>query len=245
MTDNELKLIELDKTVRENEIVRQINENRRNKNEAVRQTWEADTIKGFVDDLCDDGTVVELCTPVISDKIDEDLGAYQQEVARFADEVVELDARVSNLVAGDTQESGIVQVPLSLVGTFDNNCTIYRGTVDVQFSNEFTEVPFVNVQGVTTGAATQNTISIQANATDSSGFTIVVSELVKGIAASTPIYAKWVAWTSHIESPAEVVDARLGYDGTTYATAGDAIRNQIEDVYRRIEELEHRIADLS
>ena len=29
MTDNEIKLIELDKTVRENEIVRQTNENRR------------------------------------------------------------------------------------------------------------------------------------------------------------------------------------------------------------------------
>lgn len=40
MTDNEIKLMELDKTVRENEIVRQINENRRIQNEISRESAE-------------------------------------------------------------------------------------------------------------------------------------------------------------------------------------------------------------
>lgn len=42
MTDNEIKIIELDKTVRENEIVRQTNENRRIKNESARESAEAE-----------------------------------------------------------------------------------------------------------------------------------------------------------------------------------------------------------
>ena len=40
MTDNEIKLIELDKTVRENEIVRQINEKRRIQNETAMESAE-------------------------------------------------------------------------------------------------------------------------------------------------------------------------------------------------------------
>ena len=40
-----------------------------------------DTIKEHVNELCNDGTVVELCTPAINEKIDADLGAYQHEIA--------------------------------------------------------------------------------------------------------------------------------------------------------------------
>ena len=42
MTDNEIKLMELDKTVRENEIVRQINEKRRIQNEISRESAESE-----------------------------------------------------------------------------------------------------------------------------------------------------------------------------------------------------------
>lgn len=42
MTDNEIKLIELDKTVRENEIVRQTNENRRIQDETAIKSAEAE-----------------------------------------------------------------------------------------------------------------------------------------------------------------------------------------------------------
>ena len=45
MTDNEIKLMELDKTVRENEIVRQINENRRIQNEISRESAETERDK--------------------------------------------------------------------------------------------------------------------------------------------------------------------------------------------------------
>lgn len=44
-----------------------------------------------------------------------------------------------------------------------------------------------------------------------------------------------VAPTGEAPNPAEIVNARIGYDNVTYTSLGDAIRTQIEDVYDEID----------
>ena len=72
---------DIEKFVQEQEATRQINEQARIQNEIARMASLNDTIKEHVNELCNDGTVAELCTPIINEKINQDLGAYQQEVA--------------------------------------------------------------------------------------------------------------------------------------------------------------------
>lgn len=72
---------DIEKFIQDQETTRQINEQARIQNEIARMASLPDTIKEHVNELCNDGTVVELCTPVINEKINNDLSAYQHEVA--------------------------------------------------------------------------------------------------------------------------------------------------------------------
>lgn len=72
---------DIEKFIHDQEATRQINEQARIQNEIARITSLSDNVKESVNELCNNGTMVELCTPVINEKIDEELVAYQHEVA--------------------------------------------------------------------------------------------------------------------------------------------------------------------
>lgn len=95
---------DVEKYLLDQETTRQINEQARIRNERTRQTWEESTITDYVDKLCEDGTVREICRPVIEEKIDEDLDPYKQEVADLNQALIDRTAELTHSIATKEEE---------------------------------------------------------------------------------------------------------------------------------------------
>lgn len=143
-----------------------------------------------------------------------------------------LDARIDNIVQPGGKEA-------DLKGTKQLTFATGKTVHEISFGNTFSEIPTVDVQIVSANYGSgEGNVSLTVTETTTSKFKVTA---INNYANSINANVKWTAWTGS-ETLTELTDIRVGYDGKTYATAGEAVRGSDEKLSGEIEELNSGLA---